>query len=113
MIYSGLVEKSTRKRIAEVKEKMKNKLIKKVLTAAAAALLVFVLAAGAAVTALWRNEISSVASIEMLVDANAENKSAPVYIMDVKGDYYFDKFIEEGGVSNDGELIQFVVDNIT
>lgn len=113
MIYSGLVEKSTRKRIAEVKEKMKNKLIKKVLTAAAAILLALVLAAGATVTALWRNEISSVASIEMLVDANAENKSAPVYIMDVKGDYYFDKFIEEGGVSNDSELIQFILDNIT
>lgn len=49
----------------------------------------------------------------MLVDANMENKSAPVYTMDVSGDYYFDKFIEEGGASNDGELIQFVVDNIT
>ena len=27
--------------------------------------------------------------------------------------HYFDKFIKEGGASNDGELIQFVVDNIT
>ncbi len=87
--------------------------VKKILLITGASLLSLVLVVGIAVVAIWHNEISTVASIEMLVDANGENKSAPVYIMDVKGDYYFDKFIEEGGASNDGELIQFVVDNIT
>ena len=92
---------------------MNKKLIKKILIVSGASLLSLILVLGIAVIALWHNEIATVASIEMLVDANADNKSAPVYIMDVSGDYYFDKFIEEGGASNDGELIQFVVDNIT
>lgn len=92
---------------------MNKKLIKKILIIVGASLLSIVLLLGIVIGALWHNEIFSVASIEMLAPANAENKSAPVYIMDVKGDYYFDKFIAEGGASDDGELIQFVVDNIT
>ena len=90
---------------------MKN--MKKTLKKAGIGLLALVLLLCIAAGILWRNEISSVASIKMLVDAKEENRSAPVYLMDVKGDYYFDKFLEEGGASNDGELIQFVVDNIT
>lgn len=92
---------------------MNKKLIKKILITAGAVLLSLILVIGIAVAAIWHNEISSIASIELLVEAHDENKSAPVYIMDVSGDYYFDKFIEEGGASNDDELIQFVVDNIT
>lgn len=86
---------------------------KKILLTTGIVLLSVILIAGITVYALWHNEISTVASIEMLVDANKENESAPVYIMDVSGGYYFDKFIEQGGVSNDGDLIGFVVDNIT
>ena len=67
----------------------------------------------AAFVAVWYNELSSISAIEMIVDANEENKSAPVYTMDVKGDYYFGDFIEQGGASSDAELIQFIVDNIT
>ena len=33
--------------------------------------------------------------------------------MTMDGGYYFDEFIEQGGVSNDDDLIQFIVDNIT
>lgn len=33
--------------------------------------------------------------------------------MDVSGDYYFDKYLEQRGASNDSDLIQFIVDNIT
>ena len=86
---------------------------KKILLTIGIVLLSLILIAGILVYALWHNEISTLASIEMLVDANKENKSGPVYIMDVKGDYYFDEFIAQGGVTNDGELIQFIVDNIT
>lgn len=92
---------------------MKKKRIKKILIITGISLLSLVLVAGTLIGILWHNEISCILSIKMLVDANAENKSAPAYIMDVKGDYYFDKFIEQGGASNDDELIQFVVDNIT
>ncbi len=63
--------------------------------------------------ALWHHEISSVLSIELLVEENKENKSAPVYIMDVSGDYYFDEFLERGGASDDDELIEFIMDNLT
>ena len=86
---------------------------KKILLTIGIVLLSLILIAGILVYALWHNEISTLASIEMLVDANEENKSGPVYIMDVKGDYYFDEFIAQGGVSDDGQLIQFIVDNIT
>ncbi len=90
-----------------------NKKLKKILIIAGSSVLALVLVLGIAVAALWHNEISTVMSIDMLVDKNESNKSAPVYIMDVDGDYYFDKFLEQGGASNDGELIQFVIDNIT
>ncbi len=90
-----------------------NQKMKKILIIAGTSLLTLVLILGITVGALWHNEIASLTSMKMLVDANAENKSAPVYIMDVKGDYYFDQFLENGGASNDGELIQFIVDNIT
>lgn len=92
---------------------MNKKRMKKVVKGIGIALLSIILIIGIAVGALWHNEISTVLSMEMLVEAKEENKSAPVYFMDVAGDYYFDEFIEQGGASNDGELIQFVVDNIT
>lgn len=68
---------------------------------------------GITIAALWHNEIASVASIKMIVSADEDNRSAPVYEMNVSGGYYFDKFIEEGGVSTDQELIDFIVGNIT
>lgn len=61
----------------------------------------------------WDKEIKSVMSITQLLDKNDEQRSAPVYEMQVYGNYYFDEFIDQGGVSDDGELIDFVVDNIT
>ena len=91
---------------------MKNR-VKKILLITGISLLSLILVIGIVITALWHNEISTVASIKMLVDTNEENKSAPVYMMDVSGDYYFDKFIEQGGASSDDELIQFILDNIT
>jgi hypothetical protein len=92
---------------------MKKKLLKKILAGVGITLVSVVLVAVIAVGVLWHNEIASVASIKMLVEAHPENKSAPVYIMDVQGDYYFDQFIEEGGATNDGELIDFIVAKLT
>lgn len=62
---------------------------------------------------LWHNEISSVLSIQEIVPAKEENSSGPVYLKDVQGDYYFDEYLGQGGAENDGELIDFVVGNIT
>ena len=90
---------------------MKN--IKKILKIVLIAIVFVALIITATLFALWHNELSTVSSIELLVDAHEENNSAPVYLMDVKGDYYFDDFLEQGGASNDSELINFVVENIT
>ena len=87
--------------------------MKKFLRRLCVTVLVLVLAAVVAVAALWHNEIASVASIQLLVEAHEDNRSAPVYLMDVSGGYYFDDFIAQGGVSNDAELIDFVVEKIT
>ncbi|MBE6653604.1 MAG: linear amide C-N hydrolase [Ruminococcaceae bacterium] len=92
---------------------MTKKQMKRILSIVGISLLSLVVLVGIVIGALWHNEIASVVSIRLLVEANAENKSAPVYIMDVKGDYYFDDFIEEGGAATDDQLIQFIVDHIT
>ncbi len=65
------------------------------------------------VSIMWSDEISTISSIKVLSDADAATKSGPVYEMNVKGDYYFDDFVDMGGVSNDDELIDFIVKNIT
>lgn len=86
--------------------------VKKIILGILAALVAVVVAAGAGIAVLWHNEISSVMSITKLIDAHEDNKSAPVYLMDVSGGYYFADFVEQGGASNDGELISFVMKNI-
>ena len=80
---------------------MRKKTVKKILKIAGICLLSLVLAVGIAIGILWHNEISAVLSIKMLVDTHEENRSAPVYMMDIKGGYYFDEFIGQGGASND------------
>ena len=89
------------------------KSLKKILLALAAVVLVLVVAAVAAIYGVWHNEISSVASIKMLRDRNDDHLDGAVYSMEVKGDFYLDDFVAQGGVSSDSELIQFITDNIT
>ena len=97
----------------EIKSKKKMKPLKKGLIIAGCSVVAIVAALGITVGALWGNELSSVCSIKKITDANYDIKAGPVYEMNVSGGYYFDKFIEEGGASNDTELINFIVDNIT
>ncbi len=92
---------------------MKKNRLKKILIITGTSVLSLILVLGIFIGALWHNEISSAISIKMIVEANEENKSAPVYLMDVKGGYYFDEFIENGGASSDSELIDFIVKNLT
>ena len=66
-----------------------------------------------AIFALWHNEISSVASIKKISDANPEHNDGAVYTMNVSGDYYFDDFLKENGAKNDTELISFITGKIT
>ena len=86
---------------------------KKIVIGVVAVLLALVVAAAAGIFAMWHNELSTVASITKLTDADEENSAGPVYLMDVSGDYYFPEYLEQGGASNDDELISFVMGNIT
>ncbi|MDY3015220.1 MAG: C45 family peptidase [Evtepia sp.] len=86
---------------------------KKILLSVVAVVVVLVVAALAAVFAVWRNEIGAVTSIQMLRDRNDAHLDGAVYTMQVKGGFYLDEFVEQGGVSSDSELIQFITDRIT
>lgn len=87
--------------------------VKKILLTVLAVLVVLLVLAFAGVWAVWHNEISSVASIRMLRERNDDHLDGAVYSMEMKGDFYLDDFVAQGGVSNDTELIQFITDNIT
>ncbi len=87
--------------------------VKKILLTVLAVLVVLLVLAFAGIWAVWHNEISSVASIRMLRERNDDHLDGAVYSMEVKGDFYLDDFVAQGGVSSDTELIQFITDNIT
>ena len=99
--------------MSEVKEKKKMKLWKKILLISGVTILSIGVIGVVGIFSLWGNEISSVCSIRKLVETKEDNKSGPVYEMTIHGGYYFDKFIDQGGVSSDNELIDFIVDNIS
>lgn len=87
--------------------------VKKILLTVLAVIVVLLVLAFAGIWAVWHNEISSVASIQMLRERNDDHLDGAVYSMQVKGDFYLDDFVAQGGVSSDTELIQFITDNIT
>lgn len=60
------------------------------------------LVGGVAVFALFGNELKTLDSIKKIDEY-------PLYTMDYVGDYGIDEFLEQGGASNDAELIDFVV----
>ena len=85
----------------------------KILRWLVAVLLALVLATGIAVWAMWHNEISTLMSIELLKDRSDAHLDGAVYTMDVSGGFYLEDFLAQGGVSDDGQLIQFVTDHLT
>ena len=78
---------------------------KKIVLGVVVAVAVLVVAAAVAVFALFGHELKTLGSIEKVDDY-------PLYTMTYDGDYGIDAFIEQGGASNDAELIQFVVSRI-
>lgn len=87
--------------------------LKKIIIAIAAALLALVLILGITVFAVWHNEIFTVASMKLVRERNDDHLDGAVYTMHVKGDFYLDDFVAQGGVKNDSELINFVTNKIT
>ena len=66
-----------------------------------------------AVAILWGNEIRTVLSIEELRPRVAEHHDGAVYYVDVRGGFYLDDLIEQGGISSDSELADFVIDRLS
>lgn len=86
---------------------------KKVFLTIAGILAALVLIAGVAIFALWHNELSTLNSIEQIRTRDDEHLDGSVYTMHVKGDFYLDDFVEQGGVSTDDDLVQFIIDHLT
>ena len=86
---------------------------KKVLLALAAAVTALAVAAAGTVWAMWGDEIATLASIEQIRARDDANEDGSVYTMHVRGGFYLDDFVAQGGVSSDEELIAFITDHIT
>ncbi len=86
---------------------------KKILLGVLAAVLALLLILVIAVFALWHNEIFSLASMKLLRERDDAHLDGAVYIMDVKGGFYLDDFVAQGGASSDSELIDFITGKIT
>lgn len=91
----------------------KLKLIKRIAAWVGGIVLALVAILFLTVIAIWHNEISTVSSMKQLVARNDDHKDGSVYIMKVKGGYYFDDFVKMGGVKNDPELLGFITSKIT
>lgn len=93
--------------------KLKMKLWKKITLGVICSLLGLIIVLTITIFSVWHNEINSISSIKLLAEKDDEQNSAPVYSIDIKGNYYFEKFLKQGGASSDNELINFIVKNIT
>lgn len=87
--------------------------MKKTVKIVLSVLLLLVLLLLGTVYVVWHNELASVMSFRQLRSRNDSHLDGAVYELKMKGDYYLDDFIAQGGVSNDSELIDFVVAHIT
>ena len=77
----------------------------------AAVILMFALAI--VIFALWHNEIGSLTSMTLLRERDDSHQDGAVYSIDIKGGFYLDEFIAQGGAKSDQELISFITGNIT
>ncbi len=64
------------------------------------------------VAILWGNEIRTLFSIKELRPRNAKHHDGAVYYVDVRGGFYLDDLLEQGGVSSDSELSAFLVSRL-
>ena len=93
--------------------KKSTSVLKKVLIGVGATIVGLIVIVGIALFAIWGDEIATVSSMKLVRERNDDHKDGAVYTMHVKGGFYLDEFVEQGGVSNDSELIDFVIKNIT
>lgn len=76
-------------------------------------LIILAILAILAAFSIWGNEISALMSFEQVRERNDAHLDGSVYTMHVKGGFYLDDFVAQGGVKSDSELISFVTQKIT
>ncbi len=87
--------------------------MKKIVKLLLLVIFVLILISATGICLLWHDEIATLSSLKVLRHRNDSRLEGDVYEIHVKGSYYFDKFLEQGGVKNDKELISFLTSNIT
>ena len=98
------MEESTEITVEAKQPAKKRRLWLRILCIALAALILLVGFLGLVFYSVWNDEIATVSSFKKLRDRNDANEEGSVYRMDVKGGFYFDKLLKQGGVKNDSEL---------
>ncbi len=78
-----------------------------------AVLLTAMIAFAGVVYGIWYNEIHTIASIEHVRVRNDAHLDGDVYTMHVRGGFYLDEFVAQGGVKSDSELIAFITSKLT
>ena len=94
-------------------EKKKMKRWKKILIAVLSSIVGLVLILCIVVAAVWHDEIGTISSMKQIKERNDSHLDGSVYLMDVKGGFYLEDFIAQGGVKSDSELVSFVTDKLT
>lgn len=80
---------------------------KKILLIGAAALAALLVLLALAAWLLFRRELAITGTIRKL------DAPSPAWLMEVKGDYHFEEFLEKGGASSDGEVSAFLSKKIS
>jgi len=85
---------------------MKKRSLKKVLLIAVLCAALLLVSCGAGVSVLMRRELASLLSIEKQDDF-------PMYVMEYTVDYALDKLLAQGGVTNEEDLVQFIIKQVS
>lgn len=85
----------------------------KVTSLVLAAIIAVFLLALAVLSFLFRNEISTISSIELRKPRVENSLQGGIYQMTFTGDYYFEDYLAQGGAKNDRELLDFIMSKMT
>lgn len=78
-----------------------------------AGLLGVILILSGTIYGIWHEEIATLTSMQLVRLRDDDHLDGAVYTMHVKGDFYLDDFVKQGGAKSDSELIAFVTRKIT
>lgn len=87
--------------------------MKRIAKAVFSVILVLIIVLLAGIIAVWHNELLSLISFRKILPRNDSRLEGSVYSIQIKGNYYMDDFIKQGGISDDSQLIDFVAGHLT